>query len=390
MISLSKHIEILLLNHDCVIVPGLGGFIANQASARIDDNDSHNFLPPYRTIGFNRDLSVNDGLLVQSYMQAYDAAYPEALLQMEKDINQMTVQLDTVGSYTLNGIGTLNKNLDGSLSFTAIESGILTPSLYGLYSIAIRTLEEARKDKEIMKSLNSISLLPIQTENSLAANTGTEQKEATESKESTETTNQDNNNNQEVSKKDAFAGLQKNVKTRIVRMKPNWKEFSVAASVAAVMFFLFQFPSLKSGDELNDTVVASSIFVGKPSDMGTATAKKEKSVVTKPASYKSIADKIVENNTSKKQNNVAEAKTKTTADKEPDYVIVLASCVSAKNAEIFIENYEKEGFKEARYVKGKINRVHYSGYSSYTDAANALKKLQNESNLFKDAWILHM
>ena len=34
MISLSEHIEILLLEHDCIVVPGLGGFIANHAVAR--------------------------------------------------------------------------------------------------------------------------------------------------------------------------------------------------------------------------------------------------------------------------------------------------------------------------------------------------------------------
>ena len=70
MISLARHIELLLLEHDCVIVPGLGGFIANHADARYTGDEEHLFLPPYRTIGFNQQLQVNDGLLVQSYMAA--------------------------------------------------------------------------------------------------------------------------------------------------------------------------------------------------------------------------------------------------------------------------------------------------------------------------------
>ncbi|MBP5477836.1 MAG: hypothetical protein J6Y15_00535 [Bacteroidaceae bacterium] len=380
MISLSKHIEILLLDHDCVIVPGLGGFIANQAPARIDDNDSHNMLPPYRTIGFNRELSVNDGLLVQSYMQAYDAAYPEALLQMEKDINKMLVQLDTIGNYTLDGIGTLSKNIDGSLAFTAFEAGILTPSLYGLYSIVVKTLEEAKKEKEIRESLNKISLLPIQTENDLSGSTETRQDNTTTEQPATAEVKQD----KEEKKHDKYI-------KRIVSFRPNWKEFSVASAVAVVMFFLFQFPSLKSGDELNDTVVASTIYLGNPSEMGAAPTKSEKSVVTKPASYKSIADKIVENNKTTIKNKVVE--TQPTIEKineNPKFVIVLASCVSKKNATLYIESFEKEGFKEARFVEGKINRVHYSGYSTYTEATNALNKLQSESELFKDAWILSM
>lgn len=384
MISLSKHIEILLLDHDCVIVPGLGGFIANQAPARIDDNDSHNMLPPYRTIGFNRELSVNDGLLVQSYMQAYDAAYPEALLQMEKDINKMLVQLDTIGNYTLDGIGTLSKNIDGSLAFTAFEAGILTPSLYGLYSIVVKTLEEARKDKEIKESLKQISLLPIQTESDLAGSTEVKAETTAEPVKETKAENNTKAETKEEKKKDKYL-------KRVVKLRPNWKEISVASAVAVVMFFLFQFPSLKSGDELNDTVVASTIYLGNPSEMGAAPTKSEKSVVTKPASYKSIADKIVEDNTTTRQSKSVE--TQTTIKKvneNPKFVIVLASCVSKKNATLYIESFEKEGFKEARFVEGKINRVHYSGYSTYTEAANALNKLQSESELFKDAWILSM
>lgn len=384
MISLSKHIEILLLDHDCVIVPGLGGFIANQAPARIDDNDSHNMLPPYRTIGFNRELSVNDGLLVQSYMQAYDAAYPEALLQMEKDINKMLVQLDTIGNYTLDGIGTLSKNIDGSLAFTAFEAGILTPSLYGLYSIVVKTLEEAHKEKKIKESLKQISLLPIQTESVITGSADAKEKTTTEVDKETKAENNTKAETKEEKKKDKYL-------KRVVKLRPNWKEFSVASAVAVVMFFLFQFPSLKSGDELNDTVVASTIYLGNPSEIGAAPTKSEKSVVTKPASYKSIADKIVENNKTTIKNKVVETQPAIEKTNEnPKFVIVLASCVSKKNATLYIESFEKEGFKEARFVEGKINRVHYSGYSTYTEATNALNKLQSESELFKDAWILSM
>ena len=83
MIKLDRHIEILLLENDCVIVPGLGGFVAHHVSARYDEQDGL-FLPPYRTLGFNAQLRMNDSLLVQSYVDAYELSYPEALAQIEK------------------------------------------------------------------------------------------------------------------------------------------------------------------------------------------------------------------------------------------------------------------------------------------------------------------
>ena len=36
VIELERHIEILLLSNDCVIVPDFGGFMAHHADARFD------------------------------------------------------------------------------------------------------------------------------------------------------------------------------------------------------------------------------------------------------------------------------------------------------------------------------------------------------------------
>ena len=41
MIELAKHIEVLLLENDCVIVPGLGGFIAHSEGALPESLQRH-------------------------------------------------------------------------------------------------------------------------------------------------------------------------------------------------------------------------------------------------------------------------------------------------------------------------------------------------------------
>ena len=46
MIELAQHIEVLLLENDCVIVPGLGGFVAHYAPAmRVAEENT--FFAPY-------------------------------------------------------------------------------------------------------------------------------------------------------------------------------------------------------------------------------------------------------------------------------------------------------------------------------------------------------
>ena len=84
MFELTKHIESLLLKNDCVIVPHLGGFVTHYMPARWVKEENL-FLPPYRSVAFNAQLTVNDGLLVQSYMQANDSSYPDTLKWVERD-----------------------------------------------------------------------------------------------------------------------------------------------------------------------------------------------------------------------------------------------------------------------------------------------------------------
>ena len=103
MIELAKHIEVLLLENDCVIVPGLGGFIAHKRQAAYSIQKGE-FMPPLRTIGFNPQLIMNDGLLVQSYMQAFN-------------------------------------NMNGGYAFEPAASSFFTPSLYGLESFTLPQLQ---------------------------------------------------------------------------------------------------------------------------------------------------------------------------------------------------------------------------------------------------------
>ena len=77
MKELVKHIEILLLDHDCVVVPQIGGFVTCNAPAKYVEEENL-FLPPIRTVGFNERLKADDGLLVRSYVEAYDCSDTEA------------------------------------------------------------------------------------------------------------------------------------------------------------------------------------------------------------------------------------------------------------------------------------------------------------------------
>ena len=104
MIELAQHIETLLLENDCVIVPGLGGFVAHYAPAtRVKEENI--FLPPTRIIGFNPQLKMNDGLLVQSYMSVYGTNFSDATKMVERKVNELISVLHEEGKVDLPNVG---------------------------------------------------------------------------------------------------------------------------------------------------------------------------------------------------------------------------------------------------------------------------------------------
>ena len=73
--NISLNIKELLYFHDCVILPGFGGFIANNVNAKI--SASNIFSPPAKAIAFNRNLNNDDGLLADHIVRKEKLSYSD-------------------------------------------------------------------------------------------------------------------------------------------------------------------------------------------------------------------------------------------------------------------------------------------------------------------------
>lgn len=138
--NLARHIEWLLRENDCVIVPGLGGFIAHYTPARRIEAE-HRFVPPMRIIAFNPRLKINDGLLAQSYMLVEEVGFAQALGQVERDVEQLLAALHDTGKVVVGNIGELRYSLHGVYSFTPFDNRLEAPALYGLGSFEMLELK---------------------------------------------------------------------------------------------------------------------------------------------------------------------------------------------------------------------------------------------------------
>lgn len=361
VIEIERHIEILLLDNDCVIVPGLGGFTAHHVEARFDESDDV-FLPPLRTLGFNQQLKINDSLLVQSYIEAYDISYPEALRRIEGEVEELRQRLANDGYYEMTDIGVLEMNEDGNIIFTPCEAGILTPELYGLSSFEMQPLmaeESTTSASSTQVQKPNVEPTPITT--TVFDQVG--QKEETSANDAGQDTDTD---------EDA---------EKTICIKVSWLRNAGIAAAAALLLFFVIFPISHSGlknvniGDFNGTSFFSKLMP-KDSQMNNINISDIKASV-KDSSRQSVKDSV--------KDSIKGIEPKVKSD---TFCIVLASCIPQKNAERYVEQLHKKGFDKAyAMVNNKMVRVIYGNYTSETDAYNDLQKIRSKDE-FEQAWIL--
>lgn len=346
MIELERHIEILLLNNDCVIVPDFGGFMAHHIDARYDMTDG-TFLPPIRTIGFNPQLKMNDSLLAQSYIEAYDISYPEALRRIEDEVNELRQHLANDGMYEMNDIGTLRLNENGNYEFEPCEAGILTPDLYGLSSLEIKTLAQENEEQERQAVLVDIN-----------------------------TTKANPEEKPETVQRPVFYDEDDEDENRTISIKVSLLQNIAAACIAIIAFFAIATPL---GTNNRSSHIMSKI------DTGLLYRIMPKDVVSAKGELKTIQEVAA----SKEQKTAQ----KPTANKLPEiksttyYTIVLASKVSKSNADGFVDRLRKNSNIQAVVLDKPHNtKVIYGHYASESEAYSALNKL-NSQDVFKDSWV---
>ena len=99
MMDIVSHINELLFRYECVIIPGFGAFLTHHQSA-YTDTETNAFMPPSKTLSFNRQLQTNDGLLAAHLAKVYGLSYQEALQDLREQVQIWIAQLEnkTIGA----------------------------------------------------------------------------------------------------------------------------------------------------------------------------------------------------------------------------------------------------------------------------------------------------
>lgn len=321
--------------------------MAHHVDARFDEADN-TFIPPLRTLGFNQNLTMNDSLLVQSYIESYDISYPEALRRVESEVEELRQHLQAEGCYELNDIGVLTLNVEGNIKFAPCEAGILTPTLYGLGTFEMQPL----KKPEVATAAVAEPVTAHQTE-TVAVNDERE---------------------------------------RAIVIKMSWLRNAVAVAAAIVTFFMIGTPVSNSETDAQLAVQQSSfipISAQSPAaESNKIEAEPVESVVEEPIVFKEM-ETTEKPATTKGADTPAMPAANAAAKVSEDFCIVLASQVSKKNADGFVEQLSKNGFKDAYITNTKFRRVVYGHYPTKDEALSQLRQLRQQNKmLFGEGWVM--
>ncbi len=139
MKNLAQYIEELIIKHECVIVPNLGGFLTYRDKAFVRNNT---FYAPTEHIRFNPLLTYHDGLLTEAYMRDRNIGYTEALNTIQADVEQIKKSLNNGNTFLLGRIGALSLSADNNIILSNSDSKFL-PENIGLPVVHLKQLSSA-------------------------------------------------------------------------------------------------------------------------------------------------------------------------------------------------------------------------------------------------------
>ena len=152
-VDVTAFIRELLFGHDCVIVPGFGGFIGNYAPARIDKGTG-TFYPPVKQISFNRNLGHNDGLLIGRISISANISYGDARNIVEKFVADLRKKLEKGEKVVFDNVGSFINNQEGNVQFEPDGNANYHLDSYGLESFQCLPLEGYDVRKRILRNID--------------------------------------------------------------------------------------------------------------------------------------------------------------------------------------------------------------------------------------------
>lgn len=359
MNELNLHISRLLLEHNCVIVPDLGGFVTQYCPAHFDEVAGCFVAPSYQ-VGFNPLLQTDDGVLAHSFMMVNQTSYDEAVHDIRLCVHQLREALRTRKEVTLLNIGTFKQSASGVYDFTPLKEGIATPVLFALPPLRIKKLDRTEPETIVLPLQTPKDGYTFHISKSMLRSVAAAAVAIVFYFVWAAPLNR-------------HAGIQTNeaqMFEQITQILGN-----VSASPQQKTEYFQQF--VHQADE-NESISAEELMQGKQSSPAPTSTPETDAA---PSQQQPLAQQPKEQQAKAQQ---AVAQPQQTA-----YSLVVASQVPISGAEQLVEKLKKSGHLDARVLKRhNVVRVVVGNYPTYAEARLRLKQMRSNSIEFADSWVL--
>jgi len=149
--SVEEHIKELLFRHDCVIIPNFGGLVSNPVSSKINAV-SGTIFPPCKLIVFNKNLSINDGLLINHISKKEKISVDDSKNIVFDFSKKITDSLMTERSMRLNNIGLFTLGSEDNIIFHQDIANNFDLNSFGFESFQIQKKTKTKKIIDINQS----------------------------------------------------------------------------------------------------------------------------------------------------------------------------------------------------------------------------------------------
>ncbi len=155
--TVSHYISELLFLHDCVILPSFGGFVGNRQSAKL--NQLTGILsPPSKQILFNKNLSTNDGLLINHIANMEGLSQEIAKQNVEAFAQECTTKLTTTKVVRIEKIGLFTLGKENNILFTQDTTTNYSLDAFGMSASHTKTIErQTVLEEKIIASVQHIN-----------------------------------------------------------------------------------------------------------------------------------------------------------------------------------------------------------------------------------------
>ena len=144
--EIAELVSEMLYFHDCVVIPGFGGFVARNVPAQINPV-TNAITPPSKSILFNKNLTNNDGLLATAFAERFNLPFSEAMNKIYDFASSASQKLTKEQRLEFGNVGVLFNDGEKNVQFEPAEGQNFSFDSFGLPEVFARPIEKNSSPK---------------------------------------------------------------------------------------------------------------------------------------------------------------------------------------------------------------------------------------------------